>query len=81
MRHDVSVVATVMSVDTNNIPDIPAMIGASASLATSEIPWAGPIGAVNIGYVDGEYIVNPNDEQREESLLSTSPWPAPPRPF
>ena len=52
MRHDVSVVATVMSVDTNNIPDIPAMIGASASLATSEIPWAGPIGAVNIGYVE-----------------------------
>ena len=49
MRHDVSVVATVMSVDTNNIPDIPAMIGASASLATSENPWAGPIGAVNIG--------------------------------
>ena len=70
MRHDVSVVATVMSVDTNNIPDIPAMIGASASLAVSEIPWAGPIGAVNIGYVDGEYIVNPNDEQREESLLN-----------
>ena len=70
MRHDVSVVATVMSADTNNIPDIPAMIGASASLATSEIPWAGPIGAVNIGYVDGEYIVNPNDEQREESLLN-----------
>ena len=70
MRHDVSVVATVMSVDTNNIPDIPAMIGASASLAASEIPWAGPIGAVNIGYVDGEYIVNPNDEQREESLLN-----------
>ena len=70
MRHDVSVVATVMSVDTNNIPDIPAMIGASASLATSEIPWAGPIGAVNIGYVDGEYIVNPNDEQREVSLLN-----------
>ena len=70
MRHDVSVVATVMSVDTNYIPDIPAMIGASASLATSEIPWAGPIGAVNIGYVDGEYIVNPNDEQREESLLN-----------
>ena len=70
MRHDVSVVATVMSVDTNNIPDIPAMIGASASLATSEIPWAGPIGAVNVGYVDGEYIVNPNDAQREASLLN-----------
>ena len=70
MRHDVSVVATVMSVDTNNIPDIPAMIGASASLAVSEIPWAGPIGAVNVGYVDGEYVINPNDEQREVSLLN-----------
>lgn len=70
MRHDVSVVATVMSVDTNNIPDIPAMIGASASLATSEIPWAGPIGAVNVGYVGGEYIINPNDAQREVSLMN-----------
>ena len=70
MRHDVSVVATVMSVDTNNIPDIPAMIGASAALATSEIPWAGPIGAVNVGYVDGEYIINPNDAQREVSLMN-----------
>ena len=49
MRHDVAVVATVMSVDQDNIPDIPAMIGASAALAISEIPWAGPIGAVNIG--------------------------------
>ncbi len=70
MRHDVSVVATVMSVDTNNIPDIPAMIGASAALATSEIPWAGPIGAVNVGYVDGEYVINPNDAQREVSLMN-----------
>jgi len=70
MRHDVSVVATVMSVDTNNIPDIPAMIGASASIATSEIPWAGPIGAINIGYIDGEYIVNPNDEQRAVSEMA-----------
>ncbi|MBQ8088843.1 MAG: polyribonucleotide nucleotidyltransferase, partial [Clostridia bacterium] len=70
MRHDVAVVATVMSVDQDNIPDIPAMIGASAALAISEIPWAGPIGAVNIGYVDGEYIVNPTVEQREVSLMN-----------
>ncbi len=70
MRHDVSVVATVMSVDQDNIPDIPAMIGASAALSISEIPWAGPIGAVNIGYVDGEYIVNPNVAQREVSLMN-----------
>ena len=70
MRHDVSVVATVMSCDQNNIPDIPAMIGASAAIATSQIPWAGPIGAVNVGYVDGEYIINPNIEQREKSSLN-----------
>ena len=67
MRHDVAVVATVMSVDQDNIPDIPAMIGASAALAISEIPWAGPIGAVNIGYVDGEYVVNPTVLQRAVS--------------
>ncbi len=70
MRHDVSVVCTVMSVEQDNIPDIPSMIGASAALATSQIPWAGPIGAVNIGYVDGEYIVNPTVEQREVSLMN-----------
>ena len=70
MRHDVSVVATVMSCDQNNIPDIPAMIGASAAIATSQIPWAGPIGAVNVGYVDGEYIINPNIEQRKKSSLN-----------
>ena len=70
MRHDVSVVATVMSVEQDNIPDIPAMIGASAALSVSCIPWAGPIGAVNIGYIDGEYIVNPTVEQREVSLMN-----------
>ena len=67
MRHDVSVVATVMSVDQNNAPETPAMIGASAALCVSDIPFAGPIGAVNIGLVDGEYIVNPNLEQRAVS--------------
>ena len=70
MRHDVSVVCTVMSVEQDNIPDIPAMIGASAALATSQIPWAGPIGAVNIGYVNEEYVVNPTVAQREASLLN-----------
>jgi len=69
MRHDVSVVATVMSVDQDNAPDIPAMIGSSAAIATSCIPWAGPIGAVTIGYVDGEYVVNPTVEQREQSAM------------
>ena len=70
MRHDVSVVATVMSVEQDNAPDIPAMIGASAALAISQIPWAGPIGAVNVGYVDGEYVINPTVAQREVSLMN-----------
>ncbi len=70
MRHDVSVVATVMSVERDNAPDIPAMIGASAALAVSQIPWAGPIGAVNVGYVDGEYVINPTVAQREVSLMN-----------
>ena len=73
MRHDVSVVATVMSVEQDNIPDIPAMIGASAALSVSCIPWAGPIGAVNIGYIDGEYIVNPRLKQ-EMITLSRRPY-------
>ncbi|MDD6882497.1 MAG: polyribonucleotide nucleotidyltransferase [Eubacteriales bacterium] len=70
MRHDVAVVATVMSVEQDNIPDIPAMIGASAAIATSQIPWAGPIGAVNVGYVDGQYVINPTVAQREASTLN-----------
>ncbi|MBQ9952633.1 MAG: polyribonucleotide nucleotidyltransferase, partial [Clostridia bacterium] len=70
MRHDVAVAATVMSVEQDNIPDIPAMIGASAALAISCIPWAGPIGAVNIGYVNEAYVVNPTVAQRAESLLN-----------
>ena len=70
MRHDVSVVATVMSVDHDNIPEIPAMIGSSAALSISQIPFAGPTGAVNVGYVNGEYIINPTQAQREESVLN-----------
>ena len=69
MRHDVSVVATVMSMDSNNTPEIPAMIGSSIALGISCIPFAGPTGAVNVGYLDGKYIVNPNDAERAESLL------------
>ncbi|HIS93737.1 MAG TPA: polyribonucleotide nucleotidyltransferase [Candidatus Alectryocaccomicrobium excrementavium] len=70
MRNDVQVVAVAMSVDTNNAPEIPAMIGSSAALCVSDIPFAGPTGAVNIGLIDGEFIVNPNDEQRAESELA-----------
>ncbi len=70
MRNDVQVVATVLSVDTNQPPEIPAMIGSSIALCVSDIPFAGPTGAVNVGLVDGEYIINPNDEQRAASDLN-----------
>ena len=70
MRNDVQVVAVAMSVDTNNAPEIPAMIGSSAALCVSDIPFAGPTGAVNIGLIDGEFIVNPNDEQRAVSEMA-----------
>ena len=69
MRHDVSVVATVMSMDSNNTPEIPAMIGSSIALGISCIPFAGPTGAVNVGYIDGKYIINPNDAERADSVL------------
>lgn len=69
MRNDVQVVATVLSVDTNLPPDVPAMIGSSAALCVSNIPFAGPTGAVTVGLVDGEFIITPNDEQREQSDL------------
>ena len=69
MRNDVSVIATVMSMDSNNTPEIPAMIGSSIALCISCIPFAGPTGAVNVGYVDGQYIINPNDDQRAASQM------------
>ena len=70
MRNDVQVVATVLSVDTNQPPEIPAMIGSSAALSVSDIPFAGPTGSVNVGLVDGEFVINPNDEQRAASDLN-----------
>ncbi|MCK8816477.1 polyribonucleotide nucleotidyltransferase [Natroniella sulfidigena] len=69
MRHDVQVVATVLSVDSDNTPDIAAMIGASAALAISDIPFDGPIGGVKVGLVDGEFVINPTIEQYKESGL------------
>jgi len=68
-RNDVSVVTTVMSVDIDNSPEIAAMIGASAAISISDIPFAGPIGGVSVGLVDGEFIINPTLEQREKSLM------------
>ncbi|MGI6143117.1 MAG: polyribonucleotide nucleotidyltransferase [bacterium] len=68
-RNDVHVVATILSVDQNNPPEIAALFGASCALSVSDIPFAGPVGAVIVGLVDGEYIINPTLEQAEKSLL------------
>jgi polyribonucleotide nucleotidyltransferase len=68
-RNEVQVIATVMSVDPNMDPDIPALLGASAALALSGMPFQGPIGAARVGYVDGDYVLNPGYEQRAESQL------------
>ncbi len=67
--NDVEVVATCLSVDPDNSPEILAMIGSSVALSISDIPFAGPTGSVLIGYIDGEYIINPNNEQRDRSLM------------
>lgn len=70
MRNDCSVVATVMSVDPDCSPEITAMIGVSAAIAISDIPWDGPISGVNVGLIDGEIVINPNLEQRAKSDLN-----------
>ncbi|MDT8901345.1 polyribonucleotide nucleotidyltransferase [Anaeroselena agilis] len=69
-RNDVHVVATVLSVDQNNPPDLPAMIGASCALAISDIPFGGPIAGVRVGLVDDQFVINPNIEQQEKSDLN-----------
>lgn len=69
MRHEVQVITTVLSVDFENDPDVLAIIAASCCLHISKIPWNGPIGAVRIGVVNGECIVNPTQEQTEQSIL------------
>lgn len=65
MRNDVSVVMTVLSTDPDFSPEIVGMIGTSIAISISDIPWAGPIGGVNVGYVDGEIVINPNSAQRQ----------------
>ncbi len=66
-RNDVQVVVTPLSVDGENIPDVLAVIGASAALSISEIPFEGPIGAVRIGRVNGKFIANPTNSEMESS--------------
>ena len=69
-RNDVVVVATVLCVEQDNSPEVAAMIGASAALSISDIPFGGPTAAVNVGLVDGEIIINPTEAQREKSDLT-----------
>ncbi len=69
LRNDCSVVATVMSVDPDCSPEITAMIGVSAAIAISDIPWDGPISGVNVGLVDGQIVINPGLEDRAKSDL------------
>ena len=68
-RNDVCVSALVLSVDQDHSPEICAMIGSSAALSISDIPFGGPTGSVNVGYVDGKIVINPTEEQRKNSKL------------
>jgi polyribonucleotide nucleotidyltransferase len=68
-RNDVQIIITVLSADQENDPDVLATIGASAALCTSEIPFAGPVSATRVGYVDGEFVLYPTYAQLEQSQL------------
>ena len=72
MRNDVSIVCTVMSVDQDNSPEIAAMIGTSIALSISDIPWKGPISGVSVGLIDGEFVINPNAEERKVSEMAVT---------
>jgi polyribonucleotide nucleotidyltransferase len=69
-RNDVCVNAMVLCVDQDNSPEIAAMIGASAAICISDIPFNGPTAAVSVGYVDGQIVINPNAEQKERNKLN-----------
>ena len=71
-RNDVCITCTVMSVDYDCSPEVTAMIGVSACLSYSEIPFAGPIGCLEVGYCDGEIVFNPTQEQRKTSRMDVT---------
>ena len=72
MRNDVGVVATVMSVDPDCLPEITAMIGVSIAISISEIPWDGPISGVSVGLVEGKFVINPTEEERAKSDMAVT---------
>src|SRR5690554_3961446 len=69
-RNDVQVVATVLSVDQDHLPEIVAMIGSSIALSISDIPFNGPTGSVSMGLIEGNMVINPTSDQREKSDLN-----------
>ncbi|EMD16839.1 polyribonucleotide nucleotidyltransferase [Eggerthia catenaformis OT 569 = DSM 20559] len=69
-RNEVQVVNTVMSVDQQATPEMTAMLGASIALCISDIPFNGPIAGVNVGLIDGEFVINPGPEDKEKSLIN-----------
>lgn len=69
-HNEIQVIATILSVDGVNPPEICAMNGSSIALATSDIPFDGPTGAVIVGYIDGEYVINPSEEEMLRSELN-----------
>lgn len=71
-RNDVHIVATVLSVDQDHSPEIVAMIGSSIALSISDIPFDGPTGSVEVGFIDGKYIINPNEDERNNSRINLS---------
>ncbi|MCD8381643.1 MAG: polyribonucleotide nucleotidyltransferase [Clostridiales bacterium] len=71
-RNDVAIVCTVLSVDRDCSPEVAATIGTSAALAISDIPWNGPVGCLSVGYVDGQIVFNPTQEQSHKSQMSTT---------
>ena len=68
-RNDVQIVITVLSADQENDPDIMGIVGASAALCVSDIPFAGPVGAVRVGYIDDQFVINPLESQMSSSRL------------
>ena len=68
-RNEVQIIITSLSSDEENLLDVPAILGASAALTISDIPWEGPIGAVRVGYIDGEFVINPTASELEQSAL------------
>ena len=80
MRNEVQVMMFSLSADRNNPLDILAINAASAAMMISDIPWDGPVGAVRVGRVDGQFVVNPTFERNGRSRISTCAWPEPATP-